>query len=256
MYLPWPLFYPVPALLFTAPFTALPIDVFRPVFLGGSSAWLAYAITRHDYWRLAVFGSAAFLGAIASGAWEPLLVAAALTPGAAALYLAKPNIGLALATALPWRRATAIGIGVAVGVGLTSLIVRPGWIGDWRHALTAGTHLAGPITRSGGIVALAALAKWRRAEARLLLTLALVPQTMMLQAALPLFLVARGRAEMALLAMLSYVPYLVQLHAATQAIPFQVLTERTGTLIVVCLYLPCVVMLLRRPNVWSTLDDA
>jgi hypothetical protein len=256
MYLPWPLFYPLPALLFTAPFTLLPMDLFRPVFLGGSSAWLAYVVTRRDYWRLALFGSAAFLGAIASGAWEPLLVAAALTPGAAALYLAKPNVGLALASALPVRRATVVGIGIAVALFVVSVIIRPGWIGDWREALRAGTHFAGPLTRPGGFLILAALAKWRRAEARLLVAMAAVPQTMMLQAALPLFLVARSRTETMLLAMLSFIPYAVQLHAATQAVPFQVLTDRTGTLIALCLYLPCVVMLLRRPNRWSALDDA
>lgn len=256
MYLPWPLFYPVPALLFTIPFTTLSIDLFRPVFLGGSSAWLAYVVTRRDYWRLALFGSAAFLGAVASGAWEPLLLAAALTPGAAALYLAKPNVGVALASALPFRRATVVGIGVAAAVFVVSLVVQPGWIGDWRHALKAGTHFASPLTRPGGFLILVALAKWRRAEARLLVTMAAVPQTMMLQAALPLFLVARSRTEIVLLAMLSFIPYAVQLHAATQAIPFQVLTGRTGTLIALCLYLPCVLMLLRRPNVWSVLDDA
>jgi hypothetical protein len=256
MYLPWPLFYPLPALLVTIPFTPLSLDLFRPIFLGGSSAWLAYVVTRRDYWRLALFGSAAFLGAVASGAWEPLLLAAALTPGAAALYLAKPNIGLALASALPFRRATIIGMGIAGAVLVASVLIRPEWVADWRHALASGTHLAGPITRPGGFIALLALAKWRRAEARLLLVLAAVPQTMMLQAALPLFLIARNRTEIVALAMLSYIPYLVQLHAATQAIPFQVLTERTGTLIVICLYIPCIVMLLLRPNVWSGLDDA
>ncbi len=255
MYLPWPLFYPLPALLFIVPFTALPLDLFRPVFFGVSSAWLAFAVTRRGYWGLAIFASATFLGAVASGAWEPLLVAAALTPGAAALYVAKPNVGLALASALPARRATLIGVGVAAALCVISVIVRPGWISDWRHALASGTHFAGPLRRPGGIIALAALAKWRRAEARLVLTLAAVPQTLMVQAALPLLLVARSRIEIVLLALLSFVPYLVQLHAARQNVPFQILTERTGTWIALCLYVPCVIMLLRRPNVATRLDE-
>jgi hypothetical protein len=247
----------VPALLLTFPFTPLPLDVFRPVFLGGSSAWLAYVVTRRNYWRLLLFTSAAFLGSIAVGAWEPLLVAAALTPGAAALYLAKPNIGVALASALPFRRATIIGIAIAAALLVVSLAVEPGWVGQWHHALSSGdNHLSDPLTRPGGVLALAALVKWRRAEARFLVMLAAVPQTMIIQATLPLFLVARSRAEMILLALLSYIPFAVQLSTAAQPIPFRVLTERTGTAIALCLYVPCVAMLWRRPNVWSSLDDS
>lgn len=254
---PWPLFYPVPALLLVAPLAPLPLSVFRPLFLGASSAWLAYVATRHTYWRIALFASAAFLGSLTAGAWEPLLLAAALTPGAAALYLAKPNIGLALALALPRNRATRIGLGLALALFIASLVIQPRWIGEWHHALSVGgTHLAGPITRPGGIIALVALARWRRAEARLLLMLATVPQTMIVQAALPLFVVARTRMEIMVLAMLSYIPFAIQLHNAWLTMPFKQFTDRTGTALVVCLYLPCVVMLLRRPNTWTPLDHA
>jgi hypothetical protein len=255
MHWPWPLFYPLPALILTLPFTVLPIEVFRPVFLGGSSAWLAYVLTRRDLWRLAVLASAAFLGSIAAGAWEPLLVAAALTPGACAAYLAKPNVGLALASGLPRRRATYVGIGIAALLCVASLFVRPGWIPEWREALRAGVHLAGPITRPGGFIVLAALAKWRRADARLLVIMASVPQSMILQAALPLFLVARSRTETILLAMLSFIPYAVQLHYAQLNTLFPELTQHTGTVMVPCLYLPCLIMVLRRPNQWTTIDD-
>jgi len=252
---PWPLFYPLPALLLALPLTAFPMVAARAVFLGMSSAWLAYGLTRQGYWSLALFGSAAYLGALAIGAWEPLLVAAALTPGGVPVYLAKPNVGLALASALPFRRATLVGLAVACALVAISVAVRPTWIGEWLNALRGGTHLAGPITRVGGILVLAALTKWRRAEARLLVAMASVPQTMFLQAALPLFLVARSRAEILLLALLSYVPYAIQLHAAAQNIAFQESTRRTGDAIALCLYLPCVVLVLRRPNVWTTLGE-
>ena len=102
-------------------------------------------------WRLAVLASAAFLGSIAAGAWEPMLVAAALTPGACALYMAKPNVGLALASGLPRRRATYIGIGIAVLLCVASLIIRPGWIPEWREALRGGVHLGGPDLAAGRI---------------------------------------------------------------------------------------------------------
>jgi hypothetical protein len=254
MHWPWPLFYPLPALILTLPFTILPLAVFRPVFLGLSSGWLAYVVTRRDMWRLAVLASAAFLGSIAAGAWEPMLVAAALTPGACALYMAKPNVGLALASGLPRRRATYVGIGIALLLCAASLVVRPGWIPEWREALRGGVHLAGPISRPGGFLVLAALAKWRRADARLLVLMASVPQSMILQAALPLFLVARSRTETILLAMLSFIPYAVQLHYAALNTLFPELTQHTGTAMVPCLYLPCLIMVLRRPNEWTTID--
>ena len=78
-----------------------------------------------------MLASAAFLGAIAAGAWEPMLVAAALTPGACALYLAKPNVGLVLASGLPIRRATYIGIGVAVLLFAASLIIQIASLAFW-----------------------------------------------------------------------------------------------------------------------------
>ncbi|MFI5250226.1 MAG: hypothetical protein ACHQTF_09650, partial [Gemmatimonadales bacterium] len=255
MHWPWPLFYPLPALILTLPFTVLSLAVFRPVFLGLSSAWLAYVVSRRDIWRLAVLASAAFLGAIAAGAWEPLLVAAALTPGACFTYLAKPNVGLVLASGLPRRRATYIGIALTVLLFAVSLVVRPGWIPEWREGLRAGTHLAGPITRPGGFIVLAALAKWRRADARLLVLMASVPQSMILQAALPLFLITRSRAETILLALLSFIPYAVQLHYAALNTLFPELTAHTGTAMIPCLYLPCLIMVLRRPNQWTSIDD-
>lgn len=252
---PWPLFYPLPALILTLPFTVVSVVVFRPLFLGLSSAWLAFVVSRRDIYRLAVLASAAFLGSIASGAWEPLLVAAALTPGACFTYLAKPNVGLALASGLTRRRATYAGVGFAVLLIAVSLVIRPGWIPEWREAVRAGTHLAGPITRPGGFIVLAALAKWRRADARLLVLMASVPQSMILQAALPLFLITRSRTETILLAMLSFIPYAVQLHYASLNTPFPELTAHTGTAMIPCLYLPCLIMVLRRSNSWTSIDD-
>ncbi len=102
---------------------------------------------------------------------------------------------------------------------------------------------------------LAALAKWRRADARLLVLMASVPQSMILQAALPLFLITRSRAETILLALLSFIPYAVQLHYAALNTLFPELTAHTGTAMIPCLYLPCLIMVLRRPNQWTSIDN-
>src|SRR6185503_4281984 len=50
--------YPLPALLIVAPFAWLPIAASGGVFLGISSALLAYALTRNGFHRLPLFMSA------------------------------------------------------------------------------------------------------------------------------------------------------------------------------------------------------
>jgi hypothetical protein len=45
------------------------------------------------------------------------------------------------------------------------------------------------------------------------------------------------------------------LHYAALNTLFPELTAHTGTMMVPCLYLPCLIMVLRRPNCWTTLDD-
>jgi hypothetical protein len=85
----------------------------------------------------------------------------------------KPSIGLATFAAYPSRRAL---LGGAILV-LLSLVVYPGWPVAWRHSLQNSPHLIIPALKPGGIILLAALGRWRRADARLLAVLACVPQT-------------------------------------------------------------------------------
>ena len=253
---PWPLFYPVTALICALPLTLLSMAASRVVFEGVAAGALAWAVTRRSLAPLPLFASAAFLTAVAAANWEPALLAAALLPGGMALLVAKPNIGLALASALfpAPRRAALLGALIGGALLVASFIVVPGWPATWRAALQGGTHFDAPVLRRGGVLVLVALARWRRAEARLLLGLALVPQTMLLYAALPLFAATGTLAETTLLALLSYIPFAVQVHAIGR-VGFTVQTRLTGDWMVWCLYLPCLLMVLRRPHVWSRLGD-
>jgi hypothetical protein len=100
-------------------------------------------------------------------------VGAALIPWLGGLAVVKPSIGLATLAAYPSRRAI---VGGAILV-LLSLLVQPGWPAAWRHGLETTPHMIVPALKPGGIILLAALGRWRRADARLLAVLACVPQT-------------------------------------------------------------------------------
>jgi len=245
---PWKLFYPVPGLLVSAPVAWLPATLGRSIVLGGSSAWLAYRLSETDPWRLVTLMSGPFISAMLIGCWEPTMLAAAMTPGAAIFYLVKPNEGLAFAIGESHIRRPVVWVGFAAAAALliASIIVWPEWIGHWRAALKTGEHFTAPIFHPGGVLVLAALVKWRRPEARMLATLACVPQTMWPYASLPLFLVPRTRTEFLGLAALSYISLAV-LHIYKQA-PWADEAQHIGTAITLSLYLPCLIMVLRRPN--------
>jgi hypothetical protein len=195
----YPLFYPGPALVVLLPFGLLPERAAWLAFALVSGAAFGLAALRRPELRPAVL-SACFVEAIGYGQWPPLLVAGAVIPALGFLFATKPSVGLAL---FAWRPAWSA---VAGGVGITvvSLALAPTWPWDWLHALERTNHVA-PVLRPWGWILLLAALRWRTPEGRLLLVLALVPQTTALHGALPLFLLCRGKREAYVLAGLSFV---------------------------------------------------
>jgi hypothetical protein len=123
-------------------------------------------------------------------------------------------------------------------------MVRPPWLSEWYPTLTDLTHLRAPIQFWGGPLVLLALLRWRLPEARLLVALACVPQSMFLYEVLPLFLLVKRVEEGALLAGL-----MLACHLIWDAGPKGNFTQATlalGQWIVWLIYLPCLVMVLRR----------
>ena len=243
----WGLYYPMPALLAALPTALLPLAAARAAFFGASSGLLAYGITREGYWRLPVFASMAFLQAAWLVQWTPLVTAAALLPWAAGLLLVKPNIGAALAASLVDRRAVVLGAAGGALLLALSFALRPTWLGDWVTALRDTSHIDAPITRLGGPLIALVLLRWRRAEAWLVAALACVPQTPGPYEALPLFLVALTLRQSAVLAYLTYAVFFLA-GAFQRDASVQAWMAACGRLEVFLLYLPCVVMVLRRPN--------
>jgi hypothetical protein len=208
---------------------------------------LAWALTRKtpNNPQLLVFSSCAFLTAVGNAQWSPLVTASALLPWMGALLACKPTVAAALMAAYPSWRAL---IGAAVFV-VATVLIWPWWVPSWLATLSFGTHFLAPITVWGGPLVLLALIKWRRPEARLLAAFACIPHTPVLYETVPLFLVVRHWWEGAALALLTPVVwYLQDLHG----FPYRNYAEWTVARAewqVWLIYLPCVLMVLLRPNV-------
>ena len=241
---PFPLFYPLPALLIFAPFAllpALPARIAWAMFQGGVLTWAAL-----QYRPVLLIGllSASYLDALVLGQFSPLFTAAALIPALGFLWAAKPTLGAALFAAFPSRRAAA---GIVV-ITVLSLAVIPRWPWLWVEAIRHQIHTP-PILRPGGALLLLGLLRWRRPEGRLLVAYAFLPQTTGLYDALPLFLVPRRRPEAYLLVILTFVvAFLVPLlypwlQSEGESLVHHL--QRRWFLTFTLLYVPVLIMVLR-----------
>jgi hypothetical protein len=252
----FPLYYPLPALIAFAPLALLPLELARLIFIGVSAGLLAFAITYDGWHRLPTFLSGAYIGALASAQWSPILTAAFLLPWLGPVLLLKPNIGLAIAAASSTRGLLArciLGGGVLV---LVSLVIYPSWPARWLVLVTEAPHFRPPVLLPGGLLVLLALSRWRRPEARLLVTMACIPHTTLTYEALPLLLIPRTWKESMLLATLSLGVLLIQVPLDIRVDPadpafLAVFTEwvtAVGMLLLAMIYLPATILILRRPN--------
>jgi len=245
---PYPLLYPMTAILTLIPLAWMPLRWVDPVFVGLGFGLFTYAVTMRRLVTPALMAlvSLAALMTLQTSQWSLLLTGAALVPGFGWLLVAKPTIGMALFAAFPrWK--TAIGCSALL---ILSVIIRPTWMSDWRATFSSAPHVVAPIMRAGGPLVLLALLKWKRADARLLLGLACVPHTTVPYETIPLFLIPQTWPQAWSLWSLGLLAYAGQW--ATGPYPSQAAYWESGARwIVVLLYLPCLGMILSRPNVWS-----
>jgi hypothetical protein len=238
------LLYPMPAALVTVPFTALEVRHAGPVFVALTTGILAFVLTRRAWWPLVCLASGAFLGAVAIQQWSMLLLAGAVA-GWPWLVAIKPNMGLAIAAAHPgrWRQLL---VAAALLVGTLALV--PDWPWRWIET-TRATDMHYALWHTGaGLIVLLAWLRWRRPEARLLGTLALVPISPLPYDLLMLFAIPRSRAEALALCVTTtgafwYVLRLME-HGTREAV-----FAGAGWAALVGGYVPALVMVLRRPNV-------
>ena len=245
----WPWYYPLPAAFVGMVFAPFSEQAAIGLFSGLSATAFAWALTEQGFAPLLAFLSTCTWLALARGQGAPLLASALVLTPLSVLLVAKPTIGAAIFVARPsWW---AVGGGLALL--LAAFLVQPHWPADWIAALNSPAVAPGfraphrpPISFPGGLLVLAALCRWRRVEARLLIAMACVPQTTMPHEVVPLFLVARGWIESGLLLALSQamIAWVVHFHAPTLAEGI----SAYGPAFVWFMYLPCLVMVLRRPN--------
>lgn len=249
----WRLYYTLPAIALVAPLSYLPLAAARGGFAAIGSALLAFAFTRERWGRLLVFLGGAMAVALLRVQWSPLLTGAALLAPLSWLWIAKPTIGLATVIGAAPSAATAIRR-VAMGVVVLAIAtaVWPWWVAEWLRAIATATDSQPPLLRLGGPLILLALLRWRRPEARLLVALACVPQTGDVYETVPLFLVPESRTELLLLALLTHAARAVFGSAFGWAFDdgfgYTQMMVVGGAINNLVVYLPCVVMILRRPN--------
>jgi len=243
-------YYPLNAPLAVAPLALFPQSIASILFAAVASGAFVWAATRHSLAPAVVITSASAAFAAETVQWSPLLGAAFGVPWLGIFLSAKPTIGLALFFARPSRWAV-IGAASLTAVGLLLL---PTWPRDWITAVhhtslltPGGTTFLAPIVTPGGALAVLMLLRWRRPEARLVLALACVPQTPLLYETVPLFLVPQTIIEGGVLWLGSWLVGLSQWLGSpfpTELSRYIASEHAIGWL----LYLPCIVMILRRPN--------
>jgi hypothetical protein len=247
---PWPLTYPPPALFVALPLSPLPILLGRVVFVGASVALLALALSRRAWYPLLVLASGPVVHAVNVGQWSPLVTAGSMLPGLGWLLACKPNLGLSLWLGSPDRataRRLALGVTAAFAV---SLVVLPGWPGAYVVSLKNSPHVS-LIVRPFGWVLLLAAVRWRDPAARVLLGLALIPQAASFADGLPVLLAARTRGETAALSGISLAGYLAWLSRDWGSGPYENIVARGWPYVLVALYLPALLIVLRRRSAAS-----
>jgi hypothetical protein len=226
------------------PFSFLPLKWANALFVAVSTGLLAWGLTGVEGHqpKLSVFLSFGWLAAVQVAQWSPLMTAAALTSSVGFLLVCKPTLGAALFVAYPSRRAF---VGVLVFTA-ACVAIWPWWVSAWLAAVQT-THQKPAILFWGGPVVLLALLKWRRPEARLLVGMACVPLTGNLYETVPLFLIVSTWAEGGILLALSAVVFFA-FQRRGGGLDREHYLQLVEQWIVFLVYIPCTLMVLRRPN--------
>lgn len=234
----FPFLYPLTASLAVLPLGLVEERYAGIIFVFVTSALLSFAVTRESWHRLPMFLSIPFVAAAQRVQWAPLLTAGVCLPGLAWAFVLKPNIGLALFASAPSKEVVKIAAIGGTIVIAGSLLVLPGWPLEWFNAIQSAEHTRPPITRPGGFLVLATLVRWRRWDARLILALALVPQTLAWYDVLPLLLIAQTLRQSLVLSLLTCCGFACQI----------IFGWPLGTLLIAFAYVPATMLVLRRRN--------
>lgn len=237
--------YPLPALWIGQLVNFWSLHTIAMWWVGVSMLAAGVVLARQNLWRACALFSWPAIGAASLLQWSPLLLTAARWDALVILAACKPNLGIAILAYRPTLRRFAI-VGA---VGALSLLLQPGWIGEWRQAATS-LHYRPPVMvwQAGGpLLALAAL-RWRVPEGRLLLALALVPHNLMAYDSFLLFLACkRGRETFGLVALGWIAGWWVQRHI-DPGMSVTAMQQQFPVPTIALLYLPVLALVLSRPS--------
>jgi hypothetical protein len=232
--------YPLPAIFLAIPLLPFPPSIAGSIFVGLSSMLLAWCLLRqHQYWWLMVFLSWPYIYGLIFVQWTPLIVCLAFLGPLLPLLLIKPQVAIPLLVLHPFSR---WGVLSFLLVGLVSLAIYPTWplvwlgqIGGYRGTLPP--LLALPL----GPLLLLALIRFRDRYTWFFLLAALMPQRVVYDQ-LALLLIARTWRDLLVLVVCSWItlPALLLFGGWTG------LPGGWRNWIVITLYIPALVILLRR----------
>ena len=248
-----PLYYPAPAIIAALPFALFSMVVAHAAFAAVGTAFFAFALTRRNWWPLLGLLSFGTIDGIQLGQWSLLASGIAAVPALAWLAVIKPTTaavaGAAYFPDVLRRRTLEQVLALSTMVTAASFLLLPQWPREWLHAVRSAQHFRAPATYAWGVVLLAALLRWRVPEARLVAFLALVPQSISLYETAPLGLVANTRRE-AMILVAGSVCAKLWLETAAKGHGNLADTLQLGApAIIAFVYLPALLIVLRRPNV-------
>ena len=242
------LYYPLPSLLAVLPLSWLPIVPARAVFCAFSFGVLAYLLTRRAWYPLAGLASGAGLMTLTLAQVSGLTAAAVLAPALGVFAATKPNTHVAVVVSYERMRAVVVGLASGAVLFAIAFVMRPGWVGEWLDALRGAPTLR-PIGASPlGWLLLLASFRWRRSPARWLLATCFLPGTAVVYSALPLFAFRWSFRATLLLALLSHAAMWPPLLFSSSSGGFVSYVAVSTPSLVLLLYLPAVIFLLREPN--------
>jgi hypothetical protein len=243
--MPWPLYYPMPAILLVWPLSFLPLLLARCIFVAIPTGVLAYGMTRAAWWPLLLFLSGAYIEAARLGQWSILFSCALIYPVLAVAFPAKPTAAMISASAMPRPSRYVAVIAFAAWTALlgVSFAVFPCWLVSWLAVVRDAPHIRPMLLAPGGFLLLLGVLRWRQRAGRMLLAYALVPHLRVVYEALPLLVLAESRPWALLLAVGSLIAYTAQAILVWPTDPTMV-SPRLAEWSLVCIYLPALVMTL------------
>lgn len=251
-----PLVYPLPAALLALPLSWSSMPAADACFVALGVGLLAYAHARTGQIErpaVLVFLSAALVQTVITAQWPALLLGAILLCNgllSGAVLAGKPTTAIWLLAAHPsWRAVLG-----ALAVYVISLAVRPMWPLEWWTVVTRPDNFSPVVLATlpfGLLIVLAAAWRWRRPEARLLLAMCCVPHTTFVYETLPLLaMVPKTWIEGRILCAASWICWVGYTATVLNTTTLSGATHIGGLWSLACLYVPCAIMLLRRPNEW------